>query len=67
MTDQHITDFLPQDTALVHKDLVRVVLAMRDYIDAIPDDAAAAFPVMPGFDRDWADEVVEKSQELSKK
>lgn len=32
------------------------------YIDAIPADAAAQFPAMPGFDRDYVDELVAKSK-----
>ena len=34
---------------------------MRDYIDALPAMSFAALPVMPGFDRDWADEVIYKA------
>lgn len=30
-----------------------------DYIDAIPSDAAAKFPAMPGFSRDYVDALRE--------
>ena len=33
-----------------------VALAMREWIDAVPDDTP--LPAMPGFDRDWADEIL---------
>ena len=46
-------------------ELLEVTEAMRDYIDAIPDDVAAKLPAMPGFDRDWADNVI--LEEKSKK
>ena len=29
-----------------------------EYIDAIPSDAAAKFPVMPGFDRDYVNTLI---------
>lgn len=38
------------------KDLTDVAIAMRDWIDAVPADVA--LPAMPGFDRDWADNVI---------
>lgn len=31
-----------------------------EWIDAVPSDAAASFPVMPGFDRDWADSLLRR-------
>ncbi|AVO22874.1 hypothetical protein HWB57_gp031 [Erwinia phage vB_EamM-Bue1] len=36
-----------------------VARAALGYIDAIPQEAADAFPTMPGFDRDWANEILE--------
>lgn len=33
-----------------------VAIAMRDWIDAVPSDTE--LPVMPGFDRDWVDEIL---------
>ena len=29
-----------------------------EYIDAVPSDAAVSFPTMPGFDRDYVDNVL---------
>lgn len=40
-------------------ELLSVAREMRDYIDALPSDVVASLPTMPGFDRDWADEVIE--------
>jgi len=40
------------------KDLEEVARAMRDWIDAVPTDIA--LPSMPGFDRDWADSIIEE-------
>ena len=45
---------------------LEVAKAMRDYIDALPTDVVAALPVMPGFDRDWADEVIYEAESASK-
>lgn len=39
------------------KALREVVMAMRDWIDAVPEDTQ--LPSMPGFDRDWADSVID--------
>ena len=36
-------------------DLQDMLQAAIDYIDAIPKETVAAFPAMPGFDRDYAD------------
>ncbi|MCM2592440.1 hypothetical protein NDQ59_02495 [Klebsiella pneumoniae] len=38
--------------------LVKVAKAALQYIDAIPQEVADAFHTMPGFDRDWAEEVI---------
>jgi len=38
------------------QDLVQVCKAMREWIDAVPEDTVLR--VMPGFDRDWADSVI---------
>lgn len=39
-------------------EIITVAKAMREWIDAIPKDVVASLPAMPGFDRDWADEVI---------
>lgn len=41
-------------------DLLEVAKAMREWIDAVPVDVA--LPSMPGFDRDWADSVLEDAE-----
>lgn len=40
------------------KDIKSVGRAALDYIDAIPKDVVATLPAMPGFDRDWAENVL---------
>ena len=37
-----------------------VVEAMREWIDAVPNDTV--LPAMPGFDRDWADDIINQSR-----
>lgn len=42
-------------------ELLEVAKALRDYIDAIPKEIE--FKVaMPGMDRDWVDNVIEKAE-----
>ena len=51
------------DVAFLHiKELVYVVNALLEYIDAIPSDIAATFPAMPGIDRDFIDNILNKSR-----
>ncbi len=33
-----------------------------NYIDSIPEEIASRFPAMPGIDRDYLEEVLEKCQ-----
>lgn len=40
------------------KELAKVARAALDYIDALPKDVVATLPAMPGFDRDWAENVL---------
>lgn len=42
-------------------DLLKVALAYKDYIDALPSDVAAALPAMPGIDGDWAAGVLDRA------
>lgn len=43
----------------INQDEVKsVARAALDYIDALPKDVVAALPAMPGFDRDWAENVL---------
>ncbi len=39
-----------------HADLLKVAQYALEYIDAIP--STVELPSMPGFDRDWANEVI---------
>lgn len=50
--------FAKQESA--QSELLEVVIAMRDWIDAVPHDLQ--LPTMPGFDRDWADAVIADAQ-----
>lgn len=40
------------------KELLEIIQAQREYIDALPESVVSTLPVMPGHDRDWADEVI---------
>lgn len=40
-------------------ELLEVVKAMRQWIDAVPSNTP--LPAMPGFDRDWADSVIDQN------
>jgi hypothetical protein len=40
--------------------LLDVAIALREWIDAVPDEVAASLPTMPGIDRDWVDSVIGK-------
>jgi len=48
------------ELSISYDELLEVTMDMRDWIDAIPDYLADQFPTMPGFDRDWADDVIER-------
>ncbi|MGQ6073492.1 hypothetical protein ACUNGV_27920 [Serratia sp. IR-2025] len=39
-----------------------VAVALREWIDAVPDEVAASLPTMPGVDRDWVDSVISGDQ-----
>ena len=39
------------------QELKSVARAMRGWIDAVPKDTV--LPAMPGFDRDWADGIID--------
>lgn len=45
-------------------EVLNVARAALDYIDALPREIVAALPAMPGFDRDWADSVLQGKAEL---
>ncbi|WP_262858698.1 hypothetical protein [Morganella morganii] len=46
------------------KELLKVAVALREYIDALPLDVVSTLPVMPGVDRDWVDEVIDNAQRM---
>lgn len=41
-----------------HNEVALVARTALDYIDALPKDVVATLPAMPGFDRDWAENVL---------
>lgn len=42
------------------RDLIEVLQAALEWIDAVPADVE--LPAMPGFDRDWAADVIAKAK-----
>lgn len=48
------------------EELLKVVLALREYIDALPLDTVSVLPAMPGVDREWVDEVIDNAQRALK-
>jgi hypothetical protein len=56
----HITKKMKKDELQAHAmRLHEVADALREYIDAIPEEVAAKLPAMPGIDRDYVDRVVD--------
>ncbi|WP_236346372.1 hypothetical protein [Enterobacter cancerogenus] len=43
---------------VVLPEAIKVAGAALDYIDALPPEVVASLPAMPGFDRDWAENVL---------
>lgn len=43
--------------------LLSVARAALEWIDAVPSDIVADLPAMPGFSRDWADEVINTAEQ----
>ena len=39
-------------------ELAEVSIAMRDWINSVPDDTP--LPAMPGFDSDWSNEIIDR-------
>lgn len=44
-------------TQTLLKDAEQAIQALREYIQALPEDVVATLPAMPGIDGDWLDEV----------
>ena len=56
MSPEEINSLL-NNLKLKNDNLKEVAIAMREWIDAVPADIV--LPTMPGFDRDWADEIID--------
>lgn len=54
-------------TKPTNSELAQVARAALDYIDALPGDVVAKLPVMPGFDRDWAENAIADAQSVQQK
>lgn len=50
---------MEETTKKLLADAALAITALREYIQAIPDDVVASLPVMPGIDGDWLSEVHE--------
>lgn len=50
---------LPRDAqpSVFGKDALSAIRALREWVQAVPDDVAASLPAMPGVDGDWLDRV----------
>ena len=46
-------------------ELLDLIRFQQEYIVAIPSDVAASLPAMPGFDGDWAVDLVERAKALA--
>ena len=58
----HVADGQLSDLAghIVLIDILSVAEAALEWIDSVPQDTA--LPAMPGFDRDWANSVIETAK-----
>lgn len=50
---------MAETTKKLLADAALAITALREYIQAIPEDVVAALPAMPGIDGDWLAEVQE--------
>lgn len=57
---------MPETTQKLLADAALVISALREYIQAIPVDAAASFPAMPGIDGDWVEDVQDRLRVTTK-
>lgn len=48
---------MPEESKKLLTDSEFAIRALREYIQALPDDVVAALPAMPGIDGDWLDEL----------
>ena len=61
-TGERRKDGSQSGVAMPSREAVEVARAALAYIDALPADVVACLPTMPGFSRDWAEEVLEAAQ-----
>jgi hypothetical protein len=54
----HHENWIAEQNNKRYSELKEVALAMIEWIDAVPDDVQ--LPAMPGFDRDWAEEILDR-------
>ena len=58
--DQVVVSEFARKMERERNNLIEVIEAMREWIDAVPADTP--LPAMPGFDRDWADTIIEEAK-----
>jgi hypothetical protein len=46
---------MPEESKKLLTDSEFAIRALREYIQALPDDVVAKLPAMPGIDGDWLD------------
>lgn len=46
---------MPEESKKLLADSEFAICALRDYIQALPDEVVASLPAMPGIDWDWLD------------
>jgi len=54
-----------EELATVARDLHELVVACFEWIDAVPEDTE--LPGMPGFPRDWAEDILENAREAQRR
>lgn len=56
-----------RESGNLHEDpifaLLNVAKSALEWIDAVPSKVVADLPTMPGFSRDWADEVINNAEQ----
>ena len=52
-------------TKVLLQDMLELLDCAFEWIDAVPDETP--LPAMPGFDRDWADDLMTKVKDYLKK
>lgn len=57
-TCSHHENWISEQHRERYAELKEVALAQQEWIDAVP--AFMQLPAMPGYDRDWADEILSR-------